>query len=144
MANDLFGVVALLVVLGIGGVALGPAAVSGGELVQVDGEPVSVSYGSPTPVDESGQRFADRVTVRNATGDELDRRTDFRWNSTTGEITFLNTNSTTAGNTATVDYQYRQQTALVAGIAEIINTLGVVIAWGLLILASGYVIREVV
>jgi glucose-6-phosphate isomerase len=27
MSNDLFGVVALLVVLGIGGVALGPAAV---------------------------------------------------------------------------------------------------------------------
>jgi len=144
MANDLFGFVALLVVLGIGGVALGPAAVSGGELVQVDGEPVSVSYGSPTPVDESGQRFADRVTVRNATGDELDRRTDFRWNSTSGEITFLNSSSTAAGDTATVDYQYRQQTALVTGIAEIINTLGVVIAWGLLILASGYVIREVV
>jgi hypothetical protein len=144
MANDLFGVVALLVILGIGGVALGPAAVSGGELVEVAGEPVTVDYSGTVAVDESGQRYADRVTVRNASGAELDRRTDFTWNATAGNLTFSNTSATTAGNTATVDYQYRQQTPLVTGIAEIINTLGVVIAWGLLILASGYVIREVV
>jgi len=144
MANDLFGVVALLVILGIGGVALGPAAVSGGELVEVAGEPVTVDYSGNVSVDESGQRYADRVSVTNASGAELDRRTDFTWNATTGNLTFANTSATTAGDTVSVDYQYRQQTPLVTGIAEIINTLGVVVAWGLLILASGYVIREVV
>jgi hypothetical protein len=144
MANDLFGVVALLVVLGIGGVALGPAAVAGGELVDVSGEPVTVGYGSPTAVDESGERFTDEVRVTNASGAELDRRTDFRWNSTTGEITFLNTSSTTVGETATINYQYRQQTALTSGLADIINTLGVVLTFGLMILAAGYVMRELV
>ena len=143
MSNDFFGVVALLVILGIGAVAFVPAYTAGGEPVSVVNESVTVDYSTAQSVDESGLQYEDSVTVHNASGDVLDAGTDYEWNETTGDVTFLNSSATTDGESAAISYQYRQTSAEHDAVAWTTNALGTVLTWGLIILGAGYVFREV-
>jgi len=144
MSNDFFGVVALLMILGIGAVAFGGVYANGGAPERVDNETVTVDYSSPQSVQQSGLSYDDRVTVRNGSGAVLDAETDYQWNATSGEVTFLNTSATTSGGDATITYQYRAETDTHQSTGRVISMLSTFLTWGLILLAGGYVFREVV
>lgn len=142
MSNDLFGAIALLLVLGVAAVAFGPAYVSGADRVSVTNESITVDYDTPQSVDEEGLEYADAVTVRNASGDELAAEA-YRWNTTSGNVTFQNTSTTTEGESATISYQYRAADEQHETRAGILAFSGQALTWLLVLLAGGYVFREV-
>lgn len=143
MSNDLFGVVALLLILGIGAVAFAPAYAAGGERVSVANESITVDYSGTQSVDESGLQYDDSVTVRNSSGAVLDAGTDYEWNATDGSVAFQNTSATTDGSEAAISYQYRQETDQGQAVAGVLSGLGKFVTFGLLLLGGGYVLREV-
>lgn len=143
MSNDLFGVIALIVILGVGAVAFAPAYVDGADRTTVTNESITVDYSGSQPVAESGLEYADTVDVYNASGAELAAGTDYDWNATDGNVTFQNTSATTDGETATITYQYREASEQHETRAGIAGFVGQALTWLLVLLAGGYVFREV-
>jgi len=143
MSNDLFGAVALVLVLGIGVVAFGPAYAGGAERVAASDE-ITVGYSGAQAVDESGLRYAETVTVTNASGATLRADIDYRWDATNGTVTFINTSATSSGETATVAYEYREPSQRQRTIAGVVSALGMPLVYLLFLLAGGYVFRELI
>jgi len=143
MSNDLFGVVALVLILGIGAIAFAPAYEAGGERVSVANESLTVDYDTNQSVDESGLRYDSTVTVRNASGVELNRGTDYEWDADNGTVAFANSSATSGGDEATITYAYRRATDQGRTIAGVLSGLGQFLTWALFLLAGGYVFREV-
>lgn len=141
MADDLFGVVAVAVILGIGVVALGPAFVSGADRVSAS-EPVTVDYSSSTNVSEEGLRYDDEVSVT-SNGTALREDVDYDWDQRNGTISFTNTSATTAGESVTVSYEYRQAGQRQQTVAAVVNALGLPLVLLLFLLAGGYVFRVI-
>lgn len=91
----------------------GAAAVSTGYRAQkadftVSNESLTVTYDHPVAVDppETADTFYDDETVRNDSDAQLEAGADYRWNRTTGNVTFLNTTATAAGEAASISYRY--------------------------------------
>jgi hypothetical protein len=135
MSNDLFGVIALIVILGVGAVAFAPAYADGADRQSVTNESITVA--------ESGLEYDDTVSVTNSSGAELAAGTDYDWNATAGNVTFQNTSATSDGETATISYQYREASAQHETRAGIAGFVGQALTWLLVLLAGGYVFREV-
>jgi hypothetical protein len=143
MSNDLFGVIALIIILGVGAVAFAPAYVDGADRQSVTNESITVDYATPQSVSESGLEYDDTVTVYNSSGAQLDAGTDYEWNATSGNVTFQNTSATTDGETASISYQYRAASEQHETRAGIAGFVGQALTWLLVLLAGGYVFREV-
>lgn len=143
MSNDLFGVIALLIILGVGAVAFAPAYVDGADRQSVTNESITVDYTDQQPVAESGVTYDQTVTVYNSSGAELAAGTDYAWNATAGNVTFSNTSATSDGATATISYQYRAASEQHETRAHIAGFVGQALTWLLVLLAGGYVFREV-
>jgi hypothetical protein len=143
MSNDLFGVIALIIILGVGAVAFAPAYADGADRQSVTNESITVDYSGPQSVAESGLEYDDTVSVTNSSGAELAAGTDYDWNATAGNVTFQNTSATSDGETATISYQYREASAQHETRAGIAGFVGQALTWLLVLLAGGYVFREV-
>lgn len=143
MSNDLFGVVAVLIVVGLGVVAFTPAFASGSDRVTAV-DTLAVDYSGEQSVSESGLRYADSVTVTNDSGATLDSGVDYRWNETAGNVSFVNTSATTANESVDVQYQYRQADSRQQTIGTVVESLGTPLVFLLFLLAGGYVFRELV
>lgn len=143
MSNDLFGVIALIIILGVGAVAFAPAYVDGADRQSVTNESITVDYTSPQSVSESGLEYDDTVAVYNSSGAQLDAGADYEWDATAGNVTFQNTSTTSDGETATVTYQYRAASEQHETRAGIAGFVGQALTWLLVLLAGGYVFREV-
>jgi len=143
MSNDLFGVIALIIILGVGAVAFAPAYVDGTDRQSVTNESITVDYNVPQSVAESGLEYDDTVAVYNSSGDKLAAGSDYAWNATAGNVTFQNTSATTDGETASISYQYRSASEQHETRAGIAGFVGQALTWLLVLLAGGYVFREV-
>jgi|APHM01.1.fsa_nt_gi hypothetical protein len=142
MSNDLFGVVAVLVVVGVGAVAFTPAYTSGSDRVTAV-DSVTVDYSGAQSVSESGLRYADSVTVT-TNNTTLEPGVDYRWNETAGNVSFANTTATTAGSTVDVEYQYREADTQQRTVGAVVESLGMPLVFLLFLMAGGYVFREVI
>jgi hypothetical protein len=142
MSNDLFGAVALLLIIGVGAVAFQPAFLAGADRAEAT-ESVTVDYDNASSVSESGLRYSTSVDVVNDTGGELTAGEDYEWNETAGELRFLNTSATSDGGNATVTYQYRAATEQQRTVAGVINSLGLPLVVLLFLLAGGYVFTAI-
>jgi hypothetical protein len=143
MSNDLFGVIALIIILGVGAVAFAPAYVDGADRQSVTNESITVDYSAPQSVSESGLEYDDTVSVYNSSGAELAAGTDYDWNATDGTVTFQNTSATADGEAATISYQYRAASEQHETRAGIAGFVGQALTWLLVLMAGGYVFREV-
>jgi hypothetical protein len=143
MSNDLFGVVAIVLVVAIGAVAFGPAFVAGSDRVGAS-ESLTVDYASNVSVSESGLRYADSVTITNSSGGELERGTDYVWLVEKGAVDFKNTSATTSGESVEIAYQYREADDRQRTTAAIVETLHLPLVLVLFLLAGGYIFRELV
>jgi len=142
MADDLFGVVAVAVILGIGVVALGPAFIGGSDRVSAS-ESVTVDYSGATNVSEEGLRYDDEVRVSDSNGTALREDVDYDWDQRNGTISFVNTSATTAGESVTVAYEYREAGQRQQTVAAVVNALGLPLVLLLFLLAGGYVFRVI-
>jgi hypothetical protein len=142
MSNDLFGVVAVLLVVGVGVVAFTPAFASGSDRVTAV-DTLTVDYSGEQSVSESGLRYADSVIVTE-NGTQLEPDVDYQWNETAGNVSFVNTSATTSGDSVEVEYQYRQADARQQTIGGVVEALGIPLTFLLFLLAGGYVFRELV
>jgi len=144
MSNDLFGVVAVVVVLGVAGVALGPAFADSADRAAVVNESISVNYQTEQSVSQHSIDYSGTVTVRNASGSELTAGDDYRWDSSVGNVTWLNTTRTSSGESASISYGYaapsEQQQTRADTLGALSRVVGLVLPF---LLAVGYVIREV-
>jgi len=140
-----YAAVVLLIVVG----ALGAgAALEGGthEFTDTDGFVVgdSINYSEPaavtvsqTPVTE----FYDTENVTNATGDQLIEGTDYDWNTSTGELTLINTSSTSDGDSVEIVVDYAANTDRSQSIGAVLELVYRVLAIGFL-LGAGYVVIQ--
>lgn len=146
MSNDLFGVVAVLVILGVGVVAFTPAFAAGSDRVS-NVETLSVDYQDPQNVtqnvSEGGLPNADSVTVTN-NGTELEPDIDYRWNETSGNVTFVNTSATSSGDDVEIQYVSREADRRQQIIGGVLEALGTPLVFLLFLLAGGYVFRELI
>ena len=142
MANDLFAMLAVLLIVALGAAVFQPAFASGAERVTTT-ESVTVDYQTSTSVNESGLRYSDDVSVA-VNGSSLTQGSDFRWNETSGEISFVNTSATSSGDTATVTVEYRAPSNQQRSVAQMLNVLATPLVLLLFLLAGGYIFREVI
>lgn len=142
MSNDLFGVVAVLLVVGLGVVAFTPAYASGSDRVTAV-DTLTVDYQTEQSVAESGLRYADSVTVT-VNGSVLESGVDYRWDERTGNVTFINTSATTTNDSADIRYQYREAGTRQQTVGAVIEALGTPLVFLLFLLAGGYVFRELI
>jgi len=79
------------------------------QIVDVRDEPHAVDYDeNTTVVNSDAQRLQDDIVVRHE-GQTLERGTDYSWDPDAGEISWNNTENTTAGETALVSYAYEDR-----------------------------------
>jgi len=142
MSNDLFGAVAVLLIVGVGAVAFQPAFISGSDRADAT-ESVTVDYNNSSVVSESGLRYSDTVTVTNASGSELSEGSDYNWNAEAGELDFINTSSTSDGESATITYEYREASDQQRTVATVVQSLGLPLVVLLFLLAGGYVFTAI-
>lgn len=138
MSNDLFGAVAILVIIGVGVVAFTPAFASGADRVTAS-ETVTVDYQNTSNVTESGLRYDDEISATNASGTELREDIDYVWDAETGSIEFVNTSRTSSGESVDIVYQYREADARQRTIGTVVSSLGFPLVFLLFLLAGGYV-----
>jgi len=143
MSNDLFGVVAIVLVVAIGAVAFGPAFVAGSDRVDAS-ESLTVNYASNVSVSESGLRYAESVTITNSSGGELEPGTDYVWLVEQGAVDFRNTSATTSGEVVEIAYQYREAGGRQRTVAGVVNALHLPLVLVIFLLAGGYIFRELV
>jgi len=119
----------LVVILGLGILFAGAVNVgydNADRQFAVDGEDMTVDYTDVVPVDEQPDdaEYNQSVTIINSSDVELTDGTDYEWDATNGEVTFINTNSTTDGETVAIDYQYRatpEETKAFGGAIEVVG-----------------------
>lgn len=71
----------------------------------VNDEAVTIDYQTNVTVDEDGSKFFDNETITTDSGNTtLTEGTDYKWNTTTGTINWLNSSTTSDGETARIDY----------------------------------------
>jgi len=72
----------------------------------------TISYSTPSSVSENTtvEGYGDDVVVVLDAGGELTENVDYRWDKTTGEVTWLNTTATSSGDAAIISYQAHQRT----------------------------------
>lgn len=141
--QSIFAIVAVVLLIGVAGAALGQSDRQAAEPQSVTNESLTVNYSAPTAVDNGEPRYGwnDSVTVYNASGNQLQDGTDYEWNSSTGEVTWFNTSATTDGETASISYTYEQRDATTAGLASLFG--GGYYVLGLLVLVIGIgLVRE--
>jgi len=143
MSNDLFGVVAIVLVVAIGAVAFGPAFVAGSDRVETS-ESLTVDYAGNVSVSEGGLRYGDSVTITNSSGGELEPGTDYVWLVEQGAVDFQNTSATTSGESVEIAYQYREAGDRQRTAAAIVKTLNIPLVLVVFLLAGGYIFRELV
>jgi hypothetical protein len=98
----------------------------------VDNETVTQDVGNLTPVTAAGERgvtrFYGNETVR-AGGSELTAGTDYTWNTSTGQIAWINSSATTDGAAASISYAYDARpaaaVAMVGPIAAVYDIAGI-------------------
>lgn len=115
-----FAALSLLVVVGV--LAIGTAFTASAVTHTVTNETIEQDVGntSPVAVQEDVVSYGDNATVYNATGVELVEGTDYDWNTSTGEVAWQDTASTTDGANATISYAYDRPSQRSRGLA---NTL---------------------
>lgn len=131
--NSYFGAIVLAVIAALLFVAGPTALAEGADQVAVGNEPIAVDYDNETAVDEAGITYDESVTVRNGGGDVLDEGTDYEWDAATGNVTWLDSLSTSDGGTAAITYtatQPTQESRRIAGAASILGVaLGIASIW---------------
>jgi len=144
MSNDLFSVVAIVLVVAIGAVAFGPAFVAGSDRVETS-ESLTVDYAGNVSVSEGGLRYGDSVTITNSSGGgELEPGTDYVWLVEQGAVDFQNTSATTSGESVEIAYQYREAGDRALSVAGVVNALHLPLVLVVFLLAGGYIFRELV
>lgn len=114
-----FAALALIVAFGLAGasVAFNDAALT----YSVGGEEITQDVGGDVEVPTEGEvvNFYDNETVYNSTGTVLEEGTDYDWDTQNGSVHFYDTESTSDGSIATVDYAYDavdEDTSALAGV----------------------------
>lgn len=106
--------VVLLVLIGVALLFAGSLSVAyqqSGQQYTIQNETHTIDYDTQSSVNAPERTFSYNNTVAVTANDtELTRGTDYEWNSSTGNITWLNTTATTEGDTALVDYAYEAPT----------------------------------
>lgn len=106
-------------------------------LGSVANEQLTVNYSVESGVDEPQyvRTYLDNETIVDSGGTTLTEGTDYEWNTSVGNVTWIDTTETSEGETVTIDYAYRQPTdgtRLTAGIMGIFGGL-----IGVLLLVAG-------
>lgn len=105
----------------------------------VTNESVTADPGNTTTVDAPSYalRYQDNETITNSTGTQLQEGTDYEWNTSTGEITWFNTDSVSDGEQMTVDYTYVSKSETSRSIETVISIpIEIVLPWGLLLVTG--------
>jgi len=142
MPNDFFAPIAVVILVGVAGIAFSSAFVSGTP-EQTANESLTVDYTTEVSVAQSAIEYGDSPVLTNSSGDELERGTDYAWNNTVGNVTFSNTPNTTSGETVAIEYRYRQPDETQQTTGQTLNASTTVLALAVMLLAVGYVVREV-
>lgn len=143
MGDTKFGALVLILVLGFL-VAVGPAALADGATpTAVEDESLTVDYDTESNVSESGLEYGSNVTVQNSTGATLQDGTDYEWDATAGNVTWINTSATSEGELATIDYEVEQVSNESKQLADIVGILTLPLAL-LILLVLGLTTVKVV
>lgn len=117
-------VIALLLLVGIGVAWSAGAAYQDTpeEVHTTENETIVVDYQNKTAVDapDYALTFYDNESVYNSSGAELVEGTDYTWNTSTGEVTWKNTSSTSDGENATITYSYDAKIANARAMRDVI------------------------
>jgi hypothetical protein len=106
--------VVLIVLIGVGLLfagSLNAAYQATGQQYTIDNESHVINYTTESSVDAPAYTFSynDTITVT-ANGSTLTAGTDYEWNASVGNITWLNSTQTANGDNALVDYGYQAPT----------------------------------
>lgn len=109
------------------------------ERVDVDNETIVVDYNESVAVDAADDAFEynESVTVRNSSDATLEDGVDYAWHSSSGEVSWINTTATTAGEDATISYGYLEHSQTSKNIATILRPLSAPLSTVILIIAIG-------
>lgn len=134
----------LIVFLGLGILFAGAFNVGYGNAQQdyfVENESITVDYTDTVPVAVQGENvdYSDTVEVYNSTGVELVNGTDYVWLQDDGAVDWQDTNATTSGGTATINYTYYEPPEVNRTIADIMNPVGYVLVLIVFLLAAQWV-----
>lgn len=103
---------------------------------------VTVDYSQPSTIDAGDDRllsYLDNETITvTDTNTTLTDGTDYQWNTSTGQLTWLNSTATSDGDTATLQYAYRYRGETTTDIAGFLQPWGRIIGVFLLVTALGY------
>lgn len=128
--------VVLLVLIGVGLLfagSLNAAYQESGQHYTVENESHIVDYDTPSSVDAPEYTFSYNNTISvTANGSELTRGTDYEWNTSTGNITWVNSSATADGDTALVDYRYEAPTEDTRDRRNLLATLAQLLPYGAL------------
>lgn len=129
--------VGLAVLLLAGGMLAASASYADSTHELTENDTVTVSYDESVAVSptESATSYYDDVTVWNDSGSQLDRGTDYTWNTSTGSVDFANTSATTNGSTATVRFRYEGRAHAVEGMRDLQTQLFGVLPYAVIFLA---------
>lgn len=74
-------------------------------------EQLTIDEGNSTSVSQNAtlERYSENVTIRSE-GETLSDGDDYRWNETSGEVSWLSSTNTTEAADATIEYQAHQRT----------------------------------
>lgn len=143
MKGTIWGIAVLAIVLGL----LLPAANAGYQNAEaprdVVGESVIVDYDSPSRVDVDADAYAETVNIT-VDGDALTAGTSYTWNADTGEVTWLSSQETKNGETASIDYSFAggnqagdDSNTVLSGVGSVLGLLMFLVAIGALISLLG-------
>ncbi len=107
-------------------------------------EAVTVDYSENTTVDnaDTATSFYDNETIQTDGGNTtLEDGIDYEWNTTTGEIQWLNTTATTDGDTATITYTYQYHGQTTSNIAALLQPWGTILGVFLFVTVLGYFVN---
>lgn len=122
MGDTKFGALVLIAVIGFIVAGLPAALADGAQTETVTNESLTVDYGNESTVSLSGVTYSDTVEIV-ANDTTLEDGTDYEWNSTIGNVTWIDTSATSDGDDALINYSVDQVTAESQQYADVLSIL---------------------
>lgn len=139
--ESIFAIVAVVLLIGVGAAALSSGYEASSTEVQVTDEQATINFSDPTTVSEGTRSLGWNETVNIETdgGTQLEDGVDYEWDAENGTVTWYDTGSTTAGDTALIDYRYRDTDEQTESLGSIFGGGYVVLSLLLLLIGGGLV-----